>query len=309
MIEVEAPAGAIDVCGTGGDGAHSAQRLDRGRDRGRGRRACRSPSTAIARHRPRPAPRTRWRRSGSIIDRGIGTRRGEPGRSRHRLPVRAGAPPRARPARTDPPRDRAADDLQPDGPLVQSGAGDAAIAGRRARRLSRRRWRRRWSMLGTEAGLVVSGEESLDELSIAGPSRTVPVGLCAMSGLITPEDAGLARHGLDAIRGGDAAYNAAALRALLQGAPGAYRDAVLLNAGAAFDSGGRGDGLARGCRGGRRDDRQGPRQCAAQLLDCLLMMRSLPLRHAGLVPASTHPRAYRLRPSGPRNKSGVTKKT
>jgi anthranilate phosphoribosyltransferase len=44
----------------------------------------------------------------------------------------------------------------------------------------------------------------------------------------------LARHGLDAIRGGDAAYNAAALRALLQGERGAYRDAVLLNAGAAL---------------------------------------------------------------------------
>lgn len=90
------------------------------------------------------------------------------------------------------------------------------------------------TMLGTEAGLVVSGEESLDELSIAGASRTVPVGLCGMTGLITPEDAGLERHGLDAIRGGDAAYNAAALRALLQGEAGAYRDAVLLNAGAAL---------------------------------------------------------------------------
>jgi anthranilate phosphoribosyltransferase len=52
--------------------------------------------------------------------------------------------------------------------------------------------------------------------------------------MITPEDAGLERHALDAIRGGDAAYNAAALQALLEGAPGAYRDAVLLNAGAAL---------------------------------------------------------------------------
>jgi len=89
-------------------------------------------------------------------------------------------------------------------------------------------------LLGAEAGLIVSGEESLDELSIAGPSRTVPIGLCSMAAIVTPEDAGLPRHALDAIRGGDAAYNAAALRALLQGAAGAYRDAVLLNAGAAL---------------------------------------------------------------------------
>lgn len=89
-------------------------------------------------------------------------------------------------------------------------------------------------LLGTDAALVVSGEESLDELSIAGPSRAVAVGLCGLSGRITPADAGLPRHDLDAIRGGDATHNAAALRALLQGRPGAYRDAVLLNAGAAL---------------------------------------------------------------------------
>jgi anthranilate phosphoribosyltransferase len=89
-------------------------------------------------------------------------------------------------------------------------------------------------LLGAEAALVVAGEESLDELSIAGPSRAEAIGLCTFPSTITPEDAGLPRHGLDAIRGGDAAYNAAALRALLRGEPGAYRDAVLLNAGAAL---------------------------------------------------------------------------
>jgi anthranilate phosphoribosyltransferase len=89
-------------------------------------------------------------------------------------------------------------------------------------------------LLGAEAALVVAGEEHLDELSIAGPSRAEAIGLCAFPAVVTPEDAGLRRHPLDAIRGGDAAYNAAALRALLQGEAGAYRDAVLLNAGAAL---------------------------------------------------------------------------
>ena len=51
---------------------------------------------------------------------------------------------------------------------------------------------------------------------------------------MTPEDAGLSRHPLVALRGGDAAFNAAALRRLLMGEAGAYRDAVLFNAAAAL---------------------------------------------------------------------------
>jgi anthranilate phosphoribosyltransferase len=47
-------------------------------------------------------------------------------------------------------------------------------------------------------------------------------------------EAGLAHAPVEAIRGGDAAHNAAALRALLMGAPGPYRDAVLLNSAAAL---------------------------------------------------------------------------
>ena len=76
---------------------------------------------------------------------------------------------------------------------------------------------------------TTSGEEGLDELSIAGPSRIAALGLPALADRVVPEDAGLARRPLDELRGGDPAYNAAALRRLLQGAAGAYRDAVLLN--------------------------------------------------------------------------------
>ncbi|WP_174292788.1 anthranilate phosphoribosyltransferase [Sphingomonas bacterium] len=88
--------------------------------------------------------------------------------------------------------------------------------------------------LGTEAALVVAGAEGLDELSCAGPSVAVAVGALSLPETISPADAGLNSHPLSAIRGGDPAHNAAALRRLLAGEASAYRDAVLLNAAAAL---------------------------------------------------------------------------
>ncbi|MCU6452568.1 anthranilate phosphoribosyltransferase [Sphingomonas sp. A2-49] len=102
--------------------------------------------------------------------------------------------------------------------------------------------------LGTESAAVVSGEEGLDELSTAGPSLAVNVGSARLPRRILPEDAGLPRHPLAAIRGGDPAYNAAALRRLLDGERGAYRDAVLLNAAAALVVAAHGPDLAAGAR-------------------------------------------------------------
>lgn len=88
--------------------------------------------------------------------------------------------------------------------------------------------------LGTEAALVVSGEEGLDEVSGAGPTVAVSIGAIALPDRITPDDAGLPRHTIAAIHGGDPDYNALALRRLLTGERGAYRDAVLLNCAAAL---------------------------------------------------------------------------
>ena len=88
--------------------------------------------------------------------------------------------------------------------------------------------------LGAEAAAVVSGEEGLDEISTAGPTLVANVGSAALSDRIVPEDAGLPRTPLAELRGGDPAYNALALRRLLAGDRGAYRDAVRLNAAAAF---------------------------------------------------------------------------
>ncbi|WP_372731812.1 anthranilate phosphoribosyltransferase [Novosphingobium sp.] len=89
--------------------------------------------------------------------------------------------------------------------------------------------------LGTDHSFVISGDEGLDELSLAGGNELAEVknGELSMR-RITPADAELPTAPVDAIRGGDATHNAAALRALLQGEPGAYRNAVLFNAAAAL---------------------------------------------------------------------------
>ncbi|MES2988919.1 MAG: anthranilate phosphoribosyltransferase [Pseudomonadota bacterium] len=100
--------------------------------------------------------------------------------------------------------------------------------------------------LGTEAAAVISGEEGLDELSTEGASIAVNVGSASLPARITPEDAGLPRHPLIAIRGGDPAYNAVELRKLLQGEKSPYRDAVLLNAAAALMVAGRASDLREG---------------------------------------------------------------
>ena len=102
--------------------------------------------------------------------------------------------------------------------------------------------------LGIERAAVISGEEGLDELSTAGPSLAVSVGSAALPRRIVPEDAGLPRHPLAAIRGGDPAYNAAALRRLLDGERGAYRDAVLLNDAAALVVAAHSDTLTAGAK-------------------------------------------------------------
>jgi anthranilate phosphoribosyltransferase len=89
--------------------------------------------------------------------------------------------------------------------------------------------------LGAETAWVVHGAEGLDELSIAGPTRIAAL----KDGSVTlfdasPEDAGLSRSAIAGLKGGDAAENAEAIRALLGGAKGAFRDIVLFNAAAAL---------------------------------------------------------------------------
>lgn len=89
--------------------------------------------------------------------------------------------------------------------------------------------------LGCDHSLVVSGDEGLDELSLAGGNEVAVVrdGAFLMQ-RVSAADAGLPATPVDAIRGDNAAHNAAALRRLLLGETGAYRDAVLLNAAGAL---------------------------------------------------------------------------
>ncbi len=86
--------------------------------------------------------------------------------------------------------------------------------------------------LGSEHVWLVHGD-GMDELTVTGTSTVVELKDGAISSFeIEPEDAGVGRHQLADLKGGDAAYNAAALSGVLNGDKNAYRDMVLLNAGA-----------------------------------------------------------------------------
>lgn len=106
---------------------------------------------------------------------------------------------------------------------------------------------RTFGNLGSVHTWVVHGSDGLDELTTTGPTH-----VCELKGGqirsfdVTPEDAGLKRAKLDELRGGSPQENAAALRAVLNGAPGAFRDVVRLNAGAALIIAGRATSLRAG---------------------------------------------------------------
>jgi len=90
--------------------------------------------------------------------------------------------------------------------------------------------------LGSEHAWLVHGSDGTDELTITGISwvSALETDGSVKDVEIHPEDAGLPVHPFEAILGGTPEENGKAFRALLEGAPGAYRDAVLLNAAAAL---------------------------------------------------------------------------
>ncbi len=89
------------------------------------------------------------------------------------------------------------------------------------------------AMLGTDRTFIASGDEGLDELSLAGGNELADVqGNDFELRRVVAVQANLPHAPIEAIRGGEPGYNAKALEALLSGAPGAYRDAVLFNAAA-----------------------------------------------------------------------------
>jgi anthranilate phosphoribosyltransferase len=89
--------------------------------------------------------------------------------------------------------------------------------------------------LGTERALVVHGAGGLDEISLAGETLVADVQAGKVRRYtVSPEDFGVARAPLEAIRGGSAAENAATIRSIFAGQPGAPRDIVVANAAAAL---------------------------------------------------------------------------
>ncbi len=101
--------------------------------------------------------------------------------------------------------------------------------------------------LGSEHAWVVHGSDGLDEITTTGPTRVAELKDGTITEFeVTPEDAGLPKATLDDLKGGDATVNAAAIRDVLAGEPGAFRDIVLLNAGAALIVGGKAADLTDG---------------------------------------------------------------
>ena len=233
MIPVAAPAGAIDVCGTGGDGAHS---LNISTAVAIVVAACGVP---VAKHGNRAASskagaadtlealgldldRASVRAEASLNELGIAFLFAQ----KHHPMLARLAPVRRSIGR------RTIFNLL--GPLANPAGVTRQLLGV-ARVDYLPTVADALDQLGCRSALVVAGAENLDELSIAGPSWAVGVGAArSAAGEVVPETAGLNRHGLDAIRGDDPAYNAAKLDALLRGEAHAYRDAVLLNAAAAL---------------------------------------------------------------------------
>lgn len=101
--------------------------------------------------------------------------------------------------------------------------------------------------LGSEHVWVVHGHDGMDEMTTTGATRVAEL----KDGLVrtfevTPADAGLLPAKLSDLVGGDADYNAAAIRDVLADKPGPFRDIVVLNTAAALVVGGKATGLPEG---------------------------------------------------------------
>lgn len=101
--------------------------------------------------------------------------------------------------------------------------------------------------LGSERVWLVHGSDGLDEMTTTGVTHVVELkdgNIHAFD--ISPEDAGLKRATLADLKGGDPSHNAAALTAVLDGAHGPYRDIAILNSAAALIVAGKAANLTEG---------------------------------------------------------------
>lgn len=118
--------------------------------------------------------------------------------------------------------------------------------------------------LGIKRGMVVYGMDKLDEISMSAPTKVCEIkdGWYRTS-VITPEEFGFIRCTKEELKGGTLEENAEITRAILRGAPGPKRDAVLVNAGASLYIGGKADSMKEGVA------------LAAQLIDSGKAMETL----------------------------------
>jgi anthranilate phosphoribosyltransferase len=101
--------------------------------------------------------------------------------------------------------------------------------------------------LGATSAWVVHGSDGLDEITLTGPTYVAELADGAIRSFeVSPEDGGLSIVKNADLQGGDATANAAALKAVLDGAKNHYRDVALLNAGAALVVAGRAKDLKEG---------------------------------------------------------------
>ena len=103
--------------------------------------------------------------------------------------------------------------------------------------------------LGVKRGMVVYGQDKLDEISLSAPTTVCEFKDGWMKNyVITPEQFGLQRCTKQDLVGGTPAENAEITKAILSGEKGPKRDAVLMNAGAALYIGGKAESLAEGVK-------------------------------------------------------------
>ena len=122
--------------------------------------------------------------------------------------------------------------------------------------------------LGSERALVVHGSDGLDEITLTGPTQVSELRDGQISTRqIHPGDFGLQTVSAEALKGGDADYNARILREVLDGREGPQRDVVLLNAAAAMVVGGLAEDITAGLEVARTSIDSGK---ARQALDRLV---------------------------------------
>ena len=244
-VRVEAPDGAVDLCGTGADGLHTfnISTLASFVVAGAGAPVAKHGNRAIT---SRSGSADLIEALGIPLDPGpeaVGRSIREIGFGFMFAPSYHPAMKHAMPIRRELPMRTIFNLL---GPLSSParvrrqllGVADARLVGLIAGALIR---------LDTERAIVVHGADGSDELSLSGPNHAVLVEDGTTRDLVIDAvELGLARAPLDALAGGDAQLNAAITISVLGGEPGPARDVVLLNAGAALFVAGRAADVAEG---------------------------------------------------------------